>query len=429
MILTTQCMNFIKQFYNPSSVPNEQKSNFVHFLFDIGWFGVLSGSTANFLNIYATRIGASEFQIGILGAIAAVVSLFFTIPATRWIEQREIKGAVFWSSIVYRIGFFFFIPLPWLLSQPNQVLALMLLSFVMGIPLTGLSVGFSSLFAEAVPSDFRAYFAGARNVVMAISFMLSSLLCGYLLSSISFPLNYQIVFAIGFVGAMMSSFHLYQIKVHPSENSAPKIVLRTKKTGFSFRHYFRADILRTPYFVTLLLFSAFHIAQFLAIPLFPIYFVRNLNLSDNELGIGTALFYLAMLIGSTQMHHLVGNFGNKKITGFGVVGLAVYPILLALSSNVWHYYGISFLGGYAWSYVGGTSLNYILERCPQNDRPAHLAWYNLILNASVLVGSLAGPFISNLITISFFDLPSISIALISFGILRGLAGLAILKWG
>jgi len=189
-------MNFIKQFYNPSTVPVDQKSNFGHFLFDIGWFGVLSGSTANFINIYATRIGASEFQIGILSAIAAVVSLFFTIPATRWLEQREIKGAVFWSSIVYRFGFFFFVPLPWLLSQPNQIWALILLSFVMGIPLTALSIGFSSLFAEAVPTSLRAYFAGTRNVVMAISFMLSSLLCGYLLTQISFPLNYQIVFPL-----------------------------------------------------------------------------------------------------------------------------------------------------------------------------------------------------------------------------------------
>lgn len=414
-------MNFIKQFYNPSTVPFDQKSNFGHFLFDIGWFGVLSGSTANFINIYATRIGASEFQIGILSAIAAVVSLFFTIPATRWLEQREIKGAVFWSSIVYRFGFFFFIPLPWLLSQPNQIWALILLSFVMGIPLTALSIGFSSLFAEAVPTSLRAFFAGTRNVVMAISFMLSSLLCGYLLTQISFPLNYQIVFSIGFIGAMMSSYHLYKIKVQPKENAEPAVVNHSSQARFDLKTYFRADILKTPFLITLLLLMAFHIPQYLAIPLFPIYFVRYLNLTDNQLGIGTALFYLSMLIGSTQLHTWVRSFGNKNMVGIGVVSMAIYPILLSYSTNVWHYYGISLLGGMAWAIVGGTSLNYILDRCPENDRPAHLAWYNLILNASVLIGSLSGPAISHL--------TSISTALIIFGVLRGLAGLAILKWG
>jgi MFS family permease len=414
-------MNFIKQFYNPSTVPFDQKSNFGHFLFDIGWFGVLSGSTANFINIYATRIGASEFQIGILSAIAAVVSLFFTIPATRWLEQREIKGAVFWSSIVYRFGFFFFVPLPWLLSQPNQIWALILLSFVMGIPLTTLSIGFSSLFAEAVPTSLRAYFAGTRNVVMAISFMLSSLLCGYLLTQISFPLNYQIVFSIGFIGAMMSSYHLYKIKVQPKENAEPAEVNHSSQARFDLKTYFRADILKTPFLITLLLLMAFHIPQYLAIPLFPIYFVRYLNLTDNQLGIGTALFYLSMLVGSTRLHTWVRSFGNKNMVGIGVVSMAIYPILLSYSTNVWHYYGISLLGGMAWAIVGGTSLNYILDRCPENDRPAHLAWYNLILNASVLIGSLSGPAISHL--------TSISTALIIFGVLRGLAGLAILKWG
>jgi MFS family permease len=166
---------------------------------------------------------------------------------------------------------------------------------------------------------------------------------------------------------------------------------------------------------------AFHIPQYLAIPLFPIYFVRYLNLTDNQLGIGTALFYLSMLVGSTQLHNWVRSFGNKNMVGIGVVSMAIYPILLSYSTNVWHYYGISLLGGMAWAIVGGTSLNYILDRCPENDRPAHLAWYNLILNASVLIGSLSGPAISHL--------SSISTALIIFGVLRGLAGLAILKWG
>ena len=76
-------MNLIKQFFSPSGLPASQKHNYSTFIWDIGWFVVLAGSTQNFLNIYATRIGASEFQIGLLAAVSAVVSLMFTIPASR----------------------------------------------------------------------------------------------------------------------------------------------------------------------------------------------------------------------------------------------------------------------------------------------------------------------------------------------------------
>src|SRR5512133_946450 len=191
----------IKRFFSNTSVPPEYRSNFMHMYFDIGWFGVLSGSTVNFLNIYATRLGASGFQIGLLGAMAAIISLLFAIPAGRWLERRATGRAVFWTSVFYRIGFLLFIPLPWLFGAQGQILALIILNLAMGIPLVALSVGFSALFAEAVPSDWRAHVAAMRNIVLSIAFMITSLGSGYLLDRISFPLNYQVIFLIGFIGA------------------------------------------------------------------------------------------------------------------------------------------------------------------------------------------------------------------------------------
>jgi MFS family permease len=94
---------------------------------------------------------------------------------------------------------------------------------------------------------------------------------------------------------------------------------------------------------------------------------------------------------------------------------------MALSHNPIHYYLLSILGGFAWALVAGAYANYLLERIPEDDRPSHLAWYNIILNAAVLIGSLAGPMIAG-----YFGL---SLGLIIFGFLRLMAGVAILKWG
>jgi MFS family permease len=166
---------------------------------------------------------------------------------------------------------------------------------------------------------------------------------------------------------------------------------------------------------------AFHLTQYLPIPLFPLYNVRVLDLKDDHIGIGTALFYLTVLLGSTQLRRVAHNIGNKKLTGWSVAAMSVYPLLLAFSSTVWHYYGISLIGGLTFAMVSGSYANYMLDHIPAHDRPPHLAWYNIILNTAVLVGSLLGS--------SVGDRIGLSSALLIFAVLRFLAGLFILKWG
>jgi MFS family permease len=415
----------LNKLFRQNAIPEEYRSNFLHLYLDIGWYGIVSGSTINFLNVYATRLGATGYQIGLIGAMSAVVTLFLAIPAGRWLEKQKIDRAMFWTSVYYRIGFLGLVFLPWLFSASAQINAIIAVTFLMAIPLTPLGVGFNALFAEAVPNEYRAHVAGIRNITLSVTFMGTSLLSGYLLDKITFPLGYQIVFAIGFLGAAMSSFHLYFIK--PIADKKP---LQTKPVPAStpqtasprnLSAILRLDIWKTPYRKVLLALFGFHLAQYLAIPIFPLFNVRELKLTDDQLGISTALFYLTVLLGSTQLRNVVHRLGNKRTTGWGVAGLALYPIIVAYSSNVAIFYFASIVGGFAWSWVGGSYANYMLEHIPADDRPPHLAWYNIALNIAILIGSLAGPAIAT--QIGLFQ------ALILFGIMRFAAGIAILKWG
>src|SRR6266542_6547948 len=115
---------------------------------------------------------------------------------------------------------------------------------------------------------------------------------------------------------------------------------------------------------------------------------------------------------------MLQRLGHKKVTGLGVAGMALYPFILAFSHHVWQYYFVSFVGGFIWALAGGAFANYMLEHIPAHDRPSHLAWYNVILNGAVLIGSLAGPAISDAIGLTG--------ALLLFAALRFLAGLTIL---
>ena len=411
--------------FQQSDVPEKYRSNFAHLYFDIAWFGVLSGTAVNFLNVYATRLGATGFQIGLLAAMAAVVNLFLAIPAGRWIEKRHTGRAVFWSSVVFRIGYFFWIPLPWLFDAQGQIWALIILAFFMAIPLTPLGVGFNALFAESVPDRFRAQVAGTRNVTFAIAYMLTSLMAGTILKSLPFETGYQVIFAIGAFGAAMSSYHIYHVT--PLEETAPlsvsPIPAPTPQTDSprGIHSALRLDIWKTPFRNVLLVLFFFHFTHFLPTPIYPLYNVRVLNLNDNNIGIGTALYYLTVLIGSTQFRRIAHRYGNKLVTAWGAAGMAIYPLLLAFSKNTWQFYGLSFIGGFLFAMINGAYINYMLEKIPPNDRPSHLAWYSIILNTAILTGSLIAPAIA--------DMAGLVNALILIGILRILAGLSVHKWG
>ncbi len=416
----------LTKLFRQTAVPVEYRSNFLHLYLDIGWYGVLSGSAINFLNIYAARLGATGFQIGLIGAMSAVVSLLLAIPAGRWLQTQKISRAIFWTSIFYRLCFVPFIFMPWFLDDEAQIAAIIVFTFLMAIPLTPLGVGFNALFAEAVPDRYRAHVAGIRNIMLSVMFMISSLISGAILENVEFPVGYQIVFGIGVFGAAMSSFHLYFI--HPLQTDSPALPsapqpapLKKLLSPRSILSSLRLDIWRSNFKKVLLALGGFHLAQYLAIPIFPLYFVNELKLNDDHIGIGTALFYLTVLLGSTQLGKFVHRVGNKNVTGWGVVGLAVYPFFLALSSEVWQYYAISLFGGLVFAFVNGAFANYMLEHIPAHDRPTHLAWYNVILNGAILIGSLGGPAIANVMGL----VP----ALMLFALFRLLAGIFILKWG
>lgn len=409
----------IRTIFQPKeAIPLDLRRLFFHLYWDIGWFGILSGSTLSFLSIYATRLGADAFQIGLLSAGPAVVGLLFTLPAGRWLQNRPVGGAVFWSAALARLGYLLFILLPLLLSPSYQLLALILIVLVMTIPNTVLSIGFNALYASAVTLEWRAHVAGIRNAMLSLVFVLTSLLCGWLLNRLSFTTGYVVIFALGFVGALMSTFHLWFLR-HITGTAEPgpprirgiigdlarpgdiRILGITLRTTIAPRAFARSmnllqfEVLRGAYGQVVAALLLFHIALFIPIPLMPLYWVERLHFSDGDISLGTAIFHFAVLLGSLRVGRLANRFGNHRVTVIGGFLLSLYPLLTAFMTNLGVYVVVSVIGGMAWSLVGGAIGNYLLENVPDTDRPAYLAWYNLALNLAVLLGSLIGPLLAD----------------------------------
>jgi len=416
----------LRRFISKPAFPHAYRANFIHLYFEIAWFGILSGTAMSYLSVYAARLGGSGFQIGMLAATSAFVNLVLAIPASQVFQKRPVGRTVFWTSVLYRIGYLLWIPLPWLFTNQGQIWALISITLLMGIPLTVQSIGLNALFAAAVPSEWRASVAGTRNMLYSVTYMLSALGAGWLLVHLAFPVGYQVVFGIGGFAAMLSCAHLFFVRIPPSVPITPDLAPAPVQAGpekpAAGRRWLgslRLDIWRTPFAGVLLAMLGLHLTQYLAIPLFPLFSVNVLHLTDQSIGIGTALYYLTSMIVSTQLNRVVRRLGHRKVTGLGFMIMSFYPGLMAFAHSAYGYYFVSIVGGFSWALIGSAYMNYILENIPENDRPAHLAWYSIVLNVSILIGSLVGPFIAGFI--------GLAAALFFSAILRMAAGYAIFK--
>ncbi|MFN7036594.1 MAG: MFS transporter [Bellilinea sp.] len=398
-------MNLFRRIFGPAQpVPVELRRNFLHLYLDIAWWGLLNGSILVFLGVYASRLGASTFQLGLLTASPALMNLLFTFPAGALMERKPVARLTRWSALLMRLFYFLLIPLPVLLPSNTQVWVILAITLLMNIPGTLIAIAFNAFFAEAVPPEWRGPVAGVRNALFSITTMLTALAVGLILDRTPFATGYQMVFAIGAVGAMMSAFHLWLVRlpdrpvsvteapsngVNKELRAAEKAPLRALRL-----QALRLDVLGGAFGRLLLLIFVYQLGVYLIGPVVPNYQVNVLQLSDVTISQASALFWVAHFIGSLQSRRLSQRLGFQRMTGWGLIIVTITLVMFTYSFQPWIYLLHSLIGGIGWAWIAGGLINFVLERIPANDRPSHLAWFNLINNAAALLCGLLAPLIA-----------------------------------
>jgi MFS family permease len=398
----------------PATVDNGLlRANTQHLMHDAAWYGVLAASSMGFLGVFATRLGASAFEVSLLTAGPAVVNLIASIPFGKWMEGRRLVRTTFRSSLWTRAGYVLLVALPALVPEGARIWAVIVITVLMSLPGTLLAISFNALFADLVPPDWRAFVVGRRNALLSVALTATVLLCGWLLDHLAFPGNYQWVFAIGALGALLSSYHLRRL-VAPSDDRLLARVgeplldiarpgeIRTLDAPRSYSglrfltraggaRLLRLDLLRGSFGGFLLAYLAFYTFQYLPQAVFPVFWVRELKLTDGAIGLGNALFYLAMVGTSIALRRVAGLLGHRRLLHVSSLLYSVYPFLTWQAQDATLFWVASFLGGSVWGLLNGALINRLMERVPQDDRPSHMALHNLALNLGILIGSLLGP--------------------------------------
>lgn len=403
-------------FRSSQPVPRELTSNFFHLYLDMSWWGLYAGSTVTFLNVYAVRVGATPVEIGWLAAAPALITMLFSLPGGRLVNRLPATKTTAISAFLARFLFLGYALIPLLVPQSLQVKAIFIVTLVLAVPNTIVFISFNKFFVEAVPSEWRGMVVGRRNALYSIISFLTALLCGQILSSMAFPLGYEIVFAIGFLGGIMTVNHISRVKttdpiLPPSQSPAHQKRRLLPEVDGQARRYIKV--------VGLLFF--FNTVNSMLGPLLPEFTVHSLRLTDGMISVASAVSSMLVFMVSLFVGRLTNRIGNRRGTAWGAMLLSVNTLILVFTHSVSLFLVSVVIGGIASGVLNAAQYNFNLDNVPLKNRGDWFGWNVLAGNASILVGSVVGPLIARAM-----DIPS---AFLVFAVLRLLGGLMILWWG
>lgn len=398
-------------------LPAQHRRNFILLYLDVVFWGMLNGSILVFLAVYISRLGASPLQVGLFSASPALINLLFTFPANSFSRGKSTYKIARWAHLINRLFYALLIPLPVLLPAATQIWVVVVITLLMSIPGTAANFIGNAFFAETVPDEWRGQVVGIRNALVAATTMLTSFVVGQVLTRLPFTTAYQVVFIIGFSGSILSVIMLFLI--HPVVKAPEPTPLPAASP--EIHNPFHFEILVGPFGLVILTMFIFYFALNLPGPIFPIYQVRALKLTDETISLATSLFWVVYFLTCTQSSRISRKLGFQRMTGIGTIIIGGAALIFAFSYHTWIFMVCQLVNGFGWGMINSGFLNYLLQHIPSNNRTPYLAWFNLSMNSAVLVCGLVAPLLSN--SIGMMNGLLLAVAA------RILAGLVVLKWG
>lgn len=383
------------------------------------WFGILSGLASAFLAVYVLRLGGSNTLVGLLTALPALITILWLVPAGRVIEgQPDRLRVIIVTSFLFRLAYFLIALVPLFFSayRAEAVVAIIVIGTV---PTAMANVAFSSLFADLVPVHRRARVVSVRKFLFSAVTTAAALLGGWFLERVPFPLNFQVIFALGFIASLVSLYYQAQFRLYDIPAQPVTAARAASSFGQRVRGYvamFRAN--RAFVRFTLSAF-AYHWGLYLTIPLYSIYWVRNLNASDGWIGAFSMVGGATTALAYPFWGQAATKYGTRPILLAAALGGTLYPVLTALSPSVEPILFVSLVGGVVGAGFNLGLFNRMLELASDEHRPSFLAAYSALINVAVFVAPIIGT--------SLIDRIGIVSALFLGGALRLLGFLAMTR--
>lgn len=388
-----------------------EKANFRNYVIEIAWFGLATAATSRFLSVYAIRVGATPIDLGWMTSLPFIILLLST-PLTQWWRSkfRNPMNSYHVPSIGFRLVFLLpaFTPLFPLHLQPLWLIASVTLP---ALPQGVSSAIFVSIMREAVPSERLTALASKRLMWMSITVGIGALAFGFWLEHVPFPVNYQIMFLLSFLLALVSHWYVTKVQLPP----APATMAQ---------YHSDAAPLRSPVY-QLMIFCVViaHIGYFALLPVIPLHLVNNLNANEGFM----ALFGIAEIIGASIIclftDRIIRQIGNRRTIALCLIASAVASLIMAVTHNLPITLFGAAIAGAAWTAAAVAMFGSFVEST-EGVSSQDMTRYTTVYHQMAYIAAFIGPMIgSNMANAGV----SLGVVMLIGTLLRLLSGVAILN--
>lgn len=367
--------------------PSTERHNYRMMRGDSIAMGVI-GSVSPFLPVLIVRLGGSAFDVSLLTAIPAVGGFLLAIPVGAFLQSKRriipwYSGSRMVAHMSYAVA-----AVVLLVAPPAIVVAALLAVWAAAaVPSTFGMVAFPIVMDGAAGSRGRYELMSRRWAIMGLTTAVTVALIGQLLDRLPFPGNYQLVL-VGFSIAGLISFRFSrQFRV---PDAAPAPVTAGGRGVGRLREMIRT-VRSEPAFLR---FSARQLvyvfgARF-AVPLIPLYYVREVGATDAWIGIIATAQSLALLVGYQVWRRLSTSRGRGLVLLATLLAVAIYPATLAFVDQLVVVAGLAAIAAVFSAGVDLSLFDELMKRIPRAYGVTFTSIDTALVNAASILAPLAG---------------------------------------
>ncbi len=316
------------------NIPEQQETQKRNFRYvQIDAIGVsISNVAAPFLPVFLTRLGASNFQVGLLTSMPGVTGLILAIIVGRFLQSRS--NIVPWYSLSRLLVISCYALtglLTFVLSKEYTVIATLAIWAFATLPQTALAVAFSVVMNAVAGPEGRYALLSRRWAIFGLTSVLMTFFVTRVIDLVEFPRNYEMMFLGLSLGGFISYYFSKQIKLPPQTSPAPA---PASSVFDSARNYFSL-IRSAPAFISFATKKfVYYSAIALSAPIMPLFLVREVKATDSQIGTITMVMTLVMLVGYFLWPWSSRKYGGRFVLLATTFGMVFYPALTAATPQV-----------------------------------------------------------------------------------------------
>jgi hypothetical protein len=308
-----------------------RKRNFRNVQIDAVGVG-LASAAAPFLPVFLARLGASNFQVGLLTSMPGVAGLVLAFFVGRFLQTRSKIVPWFSLSRLMVLSSYALTGLVTLLiPRSGAVVSTLAIWAFATLPQTALSVCFTVVMNAVAGREGRYALLSRRWAILGLTNFAATFLVTEFIDRFAFPLNYAIMFLGLSLGGLVSFYFSSRISL-PEQTPPP---LATGKTaGETIRN--TLTLLRQyPDFVSISIKRFVYLsAVALAAPIMPLYFVHVVKATDADIGTINMTFTFFMLGGYLLWPWVSRRRGGRFVLLATTLGMVLSPLLTATTRYV-----------------------------------------------------------------------------------------------